>query len=232
MVTQVAKAPFALLVTSVLAGGLGGCFDVGTTNLRVIDNFNSGDLQPSDPGFGPWGCVAVGPADDAAFTCLPDADSEDGSPFSLLLHLTVMDPPDGLQQHGGAAVTTMATPAAVDFTRYGRIAFDTKLESSGQNPLPASALLYVELACSTVLPLGSERHDLYVSQAVPYASIWHNFALTLENFGPPPALVEPIAGGPTACLRHVDGVRFSVDAHLPDGKTGEAFLHVDNVVLE
>jgi hypothetical protein len=232
MVTRGKGALFALLATSVLCGGLGGCFDVGTTNLRVIDNFNSGDLQPSDPNFGPWGCGAVGPAASSIFTCVPDPDTEDGSAFSVLLHVTVTDPPDGgLQQHGGAAVATIAMNA-VDFTRYGRIAFDLKLESGGENPLPASALLYVELACMTVLPLGSERHDLYVSQGVPYMNIWHNFALTLENFGAPPALVEPITGGPTACLRHVDGIRFSIDAQLPDGKTGEAFLHVDNVVLE
>ena len=229
---MVKRGPGMLFAVMAL-GSVAGCFDVGTTNLRVIDNFDSGDLTPSDRAFAPWDCGAVGPASFASFTCLPDgADTEDGSPFSAFLHFTVMDPLDGLQQHGGAALATTAPRDPVDFTRYGRIVFDLKLESSGQNPLPASALLYVELACMTVLPLGSERHDLYVSQAVPYMSIWHNFALTLENFGPPAALVEPITGGPAACLRHVDGVRFSVDAQLPDGKTGEGFLHVDNVVLE
>jgi len=230
MVKRGKGALFALLATTACSG-LVGCFDVSTTNLRVIDNFNSADLQPSDPNFGPWSCGVVGPTANSSVTCLPDSDTEDKSPFSLLLHFTVTDPPDKLQQHGGAAMATLATHT-VDFTRYGRIAFDLKLQSSGENPLPASAILYVELACMTVLPLDSERHDLYVSQGVPYMNMWHNFALSLENFGPPPALVEPITGGPAACLRNVDGVRFNIDAQLPDGMTGEAFLNVDNVVLE
>jgi len=223
---------FARLAAGALSVFLAGCFDVSATNLRVIDNFDSGDLIPSDRAFGAWGCGPVGPAEDSSPSCAPDADTEDHSPYAVLLHVTVTDPPDGLQQHGGAALATIATRNPVDFTRYGRIAFDLKLQSGGANPLPANALVYVELTCMTVLPETSERHDLYVSQAVPYADIWHNFALTLPNFAPPPALVEPIQGGPAACLRKVDGVRFSLDAQLPDGKTAEAFLRVDNVVLE
>ena len=60
----------------------------------------------------------------------------------------------------------------------------------------------------------------------------HYKALTLDNFGPPPWLAEPIQGGTTACLQHVDAVRFSIDAQLPDGTVGEGILHIDNVVLE
>jgi hypothetical protein len=223
---------FLLLVT----GGLGGCFDVSSTNLRVIDNFNEDDLQPTDSAFGSWICRAVnGPGID--FSCGRDTDdTQDGSPASMRLALSVMDPPDGLQQHGGAALetntkTTPPTPP-VDFTRYGRIAFDLKLQSAGENPLPINALVYVELGCTTVLPEGSERHDLYVSQGVPYSTVWHNYALTMVNFGPPAWLIEPITGGPEACLRQVDRVSFSIDAQLPDGKLGGAVLRVDNLVLE
>lgn len=220
------------IVAMLAASGSAGCFDVGATNLRVIDNFNSGDLQPSDRGFGMWGCYPINPKDNPNFSCSASNDTADGSPFSILLDVTVADMLDGLQQHGGAAVKTPAVMGPVDFTRYGRIAFDLKLESGGDNPLPAAALVYLELGCSTVPSLSDDRYDLYVSQGVAYTTTWHYQALTMGNFGPPPWLAEPITGGTTACLQHVDAVRFSIDAQLPDGKTGEAILHVDNVVLE
>jgi len=226
-----------MLVSALLAaGGLGGCFDVSSTNLLVIDNFNNDDLQPTDPAFEGWSCRAVnGPGIDVS--CGRDTnDTQDGSLASMRLDLAVMDPPDGLQQHGGAALETnvKTTPptAPVDFTRYGRIAFDLKLQSAGETPLPIDALVYVELGCSTVLPERSERHDVYVSQGVPYSTVWHNYALTIVNFGPPASLLEPIMGGPQACLRRVDRLSFSIDAQLPDGKPGGAVLRVDNVVLE
>jgi hypothetical protein len=224
-----------MLMIALLTGGLGGCFDVSSTNLRVIDNFNGDDLLPTDPDFGSWTCRAVnGPGID--FSCGRDSDTLDGSLASMRLDLAVMDPPDGLQQHGGAALETTikTTPptAPVDFTHYGRIAFDLKLQSAVENPLFIDAIVYVELGCTTVLPEGSERHDLYVSQGVPYSTVWHNYALTIVNFGPPAWLLEPITGGPAACLRRVDRVSFSIDAQLPDGRPGGAVLRVDNVVLE
>lgn len=220
------------LCAFVASCGLIGCFDVSTANLRVIDNFNSGDLQPSDRGFGLWGCYGINPKDNPAVSCAVSNDTADGSPFSIVLDVTVTDPPDGLQQHGGAAVKTAAVMGPVDFTRYGKIAFDQKLESGAQGSLPSGALVYLELGCSTVTDESLNLHDLYVSQGVAYTSAWHYQALTLDNFGPPPWLAEPIKGGTTACLQHVDAVRFSIDAQLPDGKTGEGILHIDNVVLE
>jgi len=214
------------------ACAMGGCFDASTASLLVIDNFDSGDLQPSDDGFGMWGCYAINPKENPNVSCSFSKDSEDGSASSIVLDVTVTDVLDGLQQHGGAAMKTAAVKGPVDFTRHGRIAFDQKLESGSPNSLPAAALLYVELGCSTVTDESGTLHDLYVSQGVAYTSVWHYKALTLDNFGPPPWLAEPIQGGTTACLQHVDAVRFSIDAQLPDGTVGEGILHIDNVVLE
>ena len=222
---------FALLAAS----GLGGCFDVGTTNLRVIDNFNQGRLQPVDPGFGTWTPYLINACPNSTLSSGIDADpadTEDGSAGSLLLDVTVTDPGDDLQQHGGGGLATQAGMGAVDFTRYDRIGFDIRLQSGGVNPLPATALVYLELGCSSVPAESMAVNDLYVVQGVPYSDAWHNFGLTMGNFGPPPWLVEAIKGGTTACLQNVDSIRFTVDEQLADGKTGEAILHLDNIVLE
>lgn len=229
MVTRALVPLFALLAAPCAAG----CFDVHATDLLVIDNFNDGDLLPAYPGFGVWMGYGIEPKDNPNVHCHLDTDTQDGSPDSLLLEVTVTDVLDGFQLHGGAGLVTNATMGAVDFTRYGRIAFDIKLTSGADYPLPVNALVYLELACSTVRP---ESHDmiltLYVSQGVPYSGNWQNVALSLVNFGPPQWLTEPIDGGPVACLQHVDGVRFVVDEQLADGQTGHAFLRIDNVVLE
>jgi len=212
--------------------GLGGCFDVNATNLLVIDNFNDGDLQPLDPGFGSWQAYGINSPEDPAPKCVLDPDTQDRSPAALLLPFTVTDPVDLLQEDGGAGVKTGATMGAVDFTAYGRIAFDIKLVSGGDNPLPSNALVYLELGCSSVPAESGDLATLYVVQGVPYTSDWQYVPLTLVNFGPPPWLTTPIKGGTVACLQHVDSVRFSIDAKLPDGKIGMGALHLDNVVLE
>lgn len=221
-------AVFALLA----ARGLAGCFDVHATDLLVIDNFNDGDLQPLDPGFGLWQGYGINLSGDPSPQCIVDTDTGDGSPYALVLPFTVTDPMNNLQEDGGAGVKTLSDSGAVDFARYGRIAFDIKLIPGGDNPLPSNALIYLELGCSSVPEVGSDQADLYVVQGVPYSSTWQNVALTMGNFGPPPWLTKPIEGGTIACLQHVDSVRFTVDAKLPDGKTGAGALHLDNVVLE
>lgn len=221
------------LLALLVASSLAGCFDVHATDLLVIDNFNDGDLQPLDPGFGVWDCQTINSPSTPKASCAVSTDTNDQSAYSILLHVLALDPADGLQQHGGASVATGATMGAVDFTHYKHIAFDIKLVPGGTNPLPLNGLVYLELACSTVRPESMDmRQDVYVSQGVPYSSTWHNVALSLINFGSPPWLVEPIDGGPGACLRHVDGVRFSIDAQLPDGQSGDGFLYLDNIVLE
>lgn len=229
MVTPLRLTLFALLA----AGGLGGCFDVHDTDLLVIDNFNHGDLQPLDSRFGTWQGYGINLLSDPTPVCMLDADTNDGSPGALVLPFTVTDPMDRLQQDGGAGVRTNALqPVAVDFYRYPKIAFDIKLLSGGDNPLPSNALIYLELGCSKVTTPATELTDLYVVQGVPYSANWQNIALTLDNFGPPPWLTNPIIGGTVACLQNVDSVRFSVDAKLPDGRTGSGELHLDNIVLE
>ena len=220
------------LLSLLAASGLYGCFDVSTATPLVIDNFNSGDLQPLDPGFGTWMGYLINPG--VASTQLLGIDAlntEDGSTGSMRLAVTVDDQTDALQQHGGGGAKTLALMGAVDFTRYGQITFDLKLQPGGEYSLPAGALVYLELGCSSVPAELRPLNDLYVLQGVPYSSAWHNYALTMGNFGPPPWLAEAIEGGTTACLQHVDSVRFTIDEQLADGATGEAILHVDNLVL-
>lgn len=235
MVTRARAAGWLLLV----GAGVAGCFDAHAVGggALILDDFESADLFPTDPDFGVWMPYAINDNDPAATSsCGVDMDTQDHtqSQYALVLDMTVSDFPagDGLQQHGGAGVRTGATMGAVDFTRFQRIAFDIKLGASGPQPLPASALVYLELACSSVpTESGQTPGTLYVSQGVPYQNYWQTTSLTMANFGPPPWLTTPIQGGRDGCLRHVDGIHFAVDAQLADGGVGHGVLHLDNLVL-
>jgi len=221
------------LLALLAAWALAGCFDVHAVDLLVIDDFESGDLLPTDPGFGKWDDYPINTVDDGNIIIgLDSNDTQDHSKDSLVLNAIVVDPPNGFQEHGGAAVQTKATMGAVDFTHYDRIRFDIELKSGDRYPLSSSALVYLELGCSTVAPeSGATRNDLYVSQGVSYQAYWQSTSLTLVNFGPPQWLATPIEGGRDGCLRAVDSIRFSIDAQVPDGMTGQGIMHIDNVVL-
>jgi hypothetical protein len=223
------------LIVLVAAVALEGCFDVHSTNVLVIDDFESGNLLlPTDPGFGMWALNSINTVKDGFITYGADStDTPDHSMYALSMDMTVVDPPDFAQQHGGAEVETKATMGPVDFTRYQRIRFDLELKPGTDHPLPSSALIYLQLGCSSVPQQGTQTgSDLFVLQGVSYQAYWQSTSLTLDNFGPPPWLATPIEGGTEGCLRAVDNVRFAIDAQLADGATGHGILHVDNIVLE
>jgi hypothetical protein len=221
-------APSVALLLAVLV--VGGCYDVHTVDPGpyIIDDFDDGDLQPADPNFDQWRCYGFNPDTIDGINCGHDAGEQ--STFSLFLDATIVDPPDGTQQHGGASLATFATKPE-DLSHFGQIMFDAKLES-GNPPIPSNALLYVELGCKGAhTEDGSLPGDLYVVQGVDYKSYWQPFTLAMISFNSPPWLATHIMGGPAGCLQRIDSIRFTVDAQLPDGQTGKFVLHVDTISL-
>ena len=95
----------AFLALSMLPALLGtsGCFDVHGADPGpwVIDDFEDGDLKPADANLGPWTCYTFNPSGGA---CSVGLDPGNESLHSLFLQFTIVDPPDGLGQQGGAVL--------------------------------------------------------------------------------------------------------------------------------
>jgi hypothetical protein len=224
------EARFPGIATSFLLFGALGCFDVHMIDAGplVIDDFEDGDVQPADPTFGPWSCFELGSTIDQAPACVVDSGYQSG--YSLLLAATTTDPPDGVEQHVGAALATSADEPQ-DLSRFRELVFNVEIES-GNPPLPSDALLNVVLHCSTAqADNGTPQNDLDVIQGASFTNQWQTDTLSLANFGPPFFVPTHITGGPAACLKRVDGIELNIDTRLPDGATGQFFLHVDNIQL-
>jgi hypothetical protein len=207
--------------------GAAGCFDVRTVDPGplLIDDFEDGDLTPADAIFEPWGCFSFSPPSNRIDKC--DHDAGYDSAFSLELEATIDDPPDGKEQHGGAGVG-IKTKVPQDLTPFRSIVFNAWF-ASGDPPISSNAVLHLELRCGSARTLeGTLPNDLYVAQDIIYQNHWKPFDLPLNSFGSP---TTAILGGLDACLRSIDSIRFTFDAQLPDGKSGKAILHVDDIEL-
>jgi hypothetical protein len=141
---------------------------------------------------------------------------------------------NGVQDHGGAVLATQTLfPGEVrDFSKFSELVFDVQMVP-GNPTLPMTAILYVQLACSTVLAAdGSAPGNLYLAQSVTPASHWSTVPLEMSGFGSPTWVTTRIQGGSEACLKRIDSIQFSVDAQLPDGTTGMGTLSVDDIYLQ
>jgi hypothetical protein len=208
-----------------------GCFDVHSVDPGplVIDDFDDGDLLPTDRRFDQWRCLAFNPSTNQNYGC--DHDLGDNSPHSLVLTATIADALNGTQDHGGAGLYTK-TDVPEDFSRFHALVFSDMLES-GNPPIPSNALLYMELGCSTAhADDGSTPGDLYVNQGASYKNYWQTIRLGLSSFSSPPWQDRHLQGGPAACLASVDSIHITVDAQLPDGQTGRFILHVDDIYFQ
>ena len=223
----------AFLALSMLPALLGtsGCFDVHGADPGpwVIDDFEDGDLKPADANLGPWTCYTFNPSGGA---CSVGLDPGNESLYSLFLQFTIVDPPDGLGQQGGAVLQTVLSATPENLARFGEIVFSAKLVS-GNPPLLSTTQLRVQLFCSTVAADdGTGPGDLYVIQPVTFTGAWQTFSLAVASFGSPPFLTEHPLGGPTACLQHVDSVQFTVAPLLSDGQSATGRLDVDDVYFQ
>jgi hypothetical protein len=208
-----------------------GCFDV---HLRdpgpfVIDDFDDGDLTTELPGFDPWACYSFNAQDpDMTYGLVPGTTPDS---FALNLDFRIDDPPDGKQQHGGAALVSWGH-ATLDLTPYRTVVFTATL-ASGKDALPSDARLYLELGCSTaVAEDGSSPGDFYVSTSADYKNYPQTFSIDITSLGVPPWVVSKVQGGPAQCRALVDSIRFTVDAHLADGQSGGGVLTVDDIHLQ
>jgi len=207
---------------------LSGCFDVHQVDPgpSVLDDFDDGDFNPTDPNFGAWFCSSYNQAG-SNYSC--DHAAGDESLYALVLQATLVDPMDGLQQNGGAELGTVAA-SPEDFTAFTEIGFQAKVDL---DPIPSGATLDVEIACSTAEEEdGTVPGNLYVVSGVAFQPVWTSFNMTFTNFGPPPWLAEPIKGGTAGCLRRADAIRFSFDPDLPDGQTESFTLSIDDITLQ
>jgi hypothetical protein len=223
----------AAVAATLLAGALAGagCFDVRMRDPGplVIDDFDDGDLTPALATLGAWGCYSFN-AQGARVDCamVPGADN---SPFALELAFGVDDPPDGIQQHGGAGIASYAT-GPMDIGSHRDFVFSAKL-SSGAPALSSDARLYVELGCSSAAGAdGSRPGDFYVSASADYKNYWQTFRIDVTSIGQPPWIVRKIEGGPERCRQLIDNIRFTVDAHLADGLSGQAVLTIDGIYFD
>ena len=199
---------------ALIAGALAaaGCFDVRTRDPGplVIDDFDDGDRVPALAGFGSWECYAFNaqaPRVECAVT-----PGTDNSPFALYLDFGIDDP--------------------LDVNAHEEFVFSAML-ASGTPALPSDARLYVELACTTAVGKdGSRPGDFYVSASADYKNYWQQFRIDVASFGQPAWIVKKIEGGPERCRQLVDGIRFTIDAHLADGLSGQAVMTIDGISLQ
>jgi hypothetical protein len=221
----------ALSIAALLLGMLAaGCFDVHTVDPGpyVIDDFDDGDYYPPDSRLDQWMCYAFNPDTNKNYKCEREGVVD---AYSLFLDFTINDPVNGVQEDGGAGVATFANKP-IDFRGFEQIDFRVMLESLNP-PIPSGAQLSVEFGCSTAPDdNGDVPGDFYVVQGAGFDKAWTPVKLTLNNFAPPPWIVRHIEGGTAGCLARVDGIRFSLDAKLPDGETGHGVLHIDDIRLQ
>jgi hypothetical protein len=232
MERAVVKATARALSTGIVCAlAAAGCFDVRTVDPGplVIDDFDDGDMVPALTGFGSWDCYSFN-AQGSRVECAVTPGT-DNSPFALYVDFRVDDPADGKQQHGGAGLASYGSPP-VDINPHQDFVFSAML-TSGTPALPSDARLYVELGCSSAVAQdGSRPGDFYVSASADYKNYWQPFRIDVTSFGQPPWVVTKIEGGPARCRQLVDSIRFTVDAHLADGQSGQAVLTIDGISLQ
>ncbi len=213
-------APFLALVSAT------GCFDVhGDPAPLLIDNFDDGVL-PADRHFDQWRCGEFNPNTKQNCECGYDHATYQSAPYSIYLEATVAE--EGSQKSAGAQLYTQAD-VPEDLSPMNEIVFSAKFDQ-GNHPLPTDAPFYVELHCSLAyVGEGSSPSDLYVHYPIQnwQTSGWNTFVLTLSQFSSPWVGITTIA-----CLEHVDGIHFSVNAGLSLGDTGSFLLHLDDIYFQ
>lgn len=223
------QAGSAIALVIVFLTGI-GCFDVRAVDAGppVLDDFEDGDLTPSLFPFMKWSCQQFMPTVDLDCAVTPGFDSA----FSLSAAFSITDPPDAIQQHGGAMMMTFAD-RPIDLTGFFAVTFAVRL-TSDTTPFPAGALMHLDLRCSTAISdTGVQLTDFAVVQSIPFSADWSTVPpLQIANFGPAPQRTDHIQGGAPACLRAVDGFSFVFDAAIPDGQMGAGVFSIDDVRLE
>lgn len=221
------RARIAVALAALVAPG---CFDTQPIDPGpvIVDDFEDGDFLSALPGFDAWMCYAYNEAAGSSYSC-DRAPGFNNSTYGLFLDAHIVDAADNKQNFGGATLA-IYSDAPYDVRPYHELAFAAKLQS-GSLPLPAEARLQAEFGCSTALDAdGNRPGGLYVFATVAFNGEWKISRIPLSGFSTPPWGTQ-IMGGPSACLQRVDQIRFTIDAQLPDGVTGEGLLTIDDITL-
>lgn len=198
-----------------------GCFDVPSDPAApvLIDDFDGSDGLPRDRHFDQWSCGRYnqpGPKDDCF--CDHDPSTHRSPPYAMRLRATIVATKD--QSAPGDQLYTQAT-VAEDLSRMSEIGFSLRYED-GSPALPSTALLWVELHCSSAGGRIQKSVDHWRS------TDWQTFSFPLSGMK---LAWKAADAGLTACLRQVDSIHFSVNGGLSGTDTGSFVLYVDDVYL-
>jgi hypothetical protein len=218
-----------LMFGLVAALSVGGCFDVRSAKSPLlIDNFDDGDVFPTDQHFDQWRCGRYKPNKTEDCACGYDDSTYWSDPYSLYLAANVAE--EGTDKSSGAHLYTQAV-VPEDLSHRSAIVFSAMLEQ-GDYPSASRPILYVELHCSHARPTDdSNPSDLWAFTSVSYSSDWQQFTIGLSGSDFRVGY-QDIEGGLVACLARIDSIHFSVNAQLDHGQTGSFILHVDDVYFQ
>jgi hypothetical protein len=148
------------------------------------------------------------------------------------MQFTIVDPPDQLQQTGGALLLTSTKATPQNLSRFDEMVFRAKL-GSGSPPLPSTSQMFVQLDCSTVAADdGTMPGSLFLGQTVSFPPDWQLLRLAMADFISQTWEPTHPLGGPRACLESVDSIAFSVNPMLPDGQSATGRLDIDDIYFQ
>lgn len=232
------RRPLAAVLTALV---LGGCIEVEKLQPGplIIDNFEDDDTTPFSRRFSQWRCAtfsgasgredpdggtsadASPPDGEGSGTRVPCAPQPGGDPdgrgHALTVEIYIQDPRDGRRENSRIEVATSVREAAIDASAFQRLGFSALIEADPATfPVP---VVEVELQCGGAVL--SQRVTPFVVDGV-----WAKFQPRLSDFSFSLAPRNP------ACMREVDGIRFTVRPALLDGQTAQGAFRIDNVYLD
>jgi hypothetical protein len=218
-----------------------GCFNVtkvdpgdgGPCTSFLIDNFEDGDDVPSTELLGRWECYTYNP-DTQPVTCGIGPGIDGG--MGLFAQFNLQDPPNDMNDNGGAALSTFTTGAPLDLRPYRDLVISAQI-IQGAPPLPTQNLnVSVELGCADTAPLVDPGLVGYVDVAqglkLDFNAPWATFHLPMSGFEQPEWETSRFAGGAAECLARVENFAVTVTPNLTDGQAGSGTLRIDNIQFE
>lgn len=205
----------------------------------TIDDFEDGDVVPFYPRFKPWRCAIVwegaGPAGgsdggtsgpDAAMP-YPDAGPADAGPgpipvdcapvqpgyrsdLGLIAAYEITNPPGEGTQTVRVDIVSTVDGLPLDLSGFERFGVSARIGSTS----PSAPTVEAELLC------GDES---LTTGPLPVGAVWARFE---------PSLADLLQPRNSACVKEIDGIRFTVRAFLVEGQTVRGSFGVDEIYLD
>lgn len=220
-------APACFNVTKVDPGDGGPCTPF------LIDNFEDGDAVPSTDLLGHWQCYTYNPSTQPV-TCGTGPGIDGG--MGLFAQFNLQDPPNHINDAGGAALSTFTTGVPLDLRPYQDLVISAQI-IQGSPPLPTQNVnISVELSCNDTAPMVDPGLVGYVDVAqgldLAFNAPWATFHLPMSGFEQPEWETTRFTGGAAECLARVEGFVVSVTPNLTDGQSGSGTLRIDDIQFE